>query len=304
MERYFQEIRGVVGTTVGYAQSLIEAPRYDQVCSGEADAAETVRVRFDPAQVSLRTLTLLFLDVIDPYSSDRQGNDTGRQYRTGLFFTDERQHDVFATALEDLGRLDPRRPIVAVEALRNFYTAESTHQNYLANNPHGYCHIPLKAISAVAARQKYIERIWNLTPEQFAVTQTGSTERPFDNRYDGEFEPGIYVDIVSGEPLFLSTDKFDSGCGWPSFSTPMKAESVTEHRDQTLPGRPRIEIRSAGTGIHLGHVFDDGPADRGGLRYCMNSASLRFIRRADMHRQGYDEYIPLLDAALDQASKG
>ena len=295
LERYFQNVDGVTDTTVGYAQSTVENPTYEQVCAGETDAAETVRVTFDPERVSLRTLSLLFLEVIDPFSVDRQGEDSGRQYRTGMFFTSEVQQSTYIAAIEQLIDRQPQRPAVLIEPLRNFYPAEAHHQDYLVNNPGGYCHIPLAAIANVKRRQKYVEKIWDLTLEQFAVTQNAATERPFVNEYDHTFEPGIYVDIVSGEPLFSSRDKFDSGCGWPAFSKPIEASSLTEHADDRVPGRPRIEIRTADTQIHLGHVFEDGPADRGGLRYCMNSASLRFVPRSRMEAEGYGKWIPVVD---------
>lgn len=134
-----------------------------------------------------------------------------------------------------------------VEPLRNFYPAEAHHQDYLIANPGGFCHIPLAAIANVKRRQKYVEKIWDLTLEQFAVTQCAATERPFVNAYDEEFEPGIYVDVVSGEPLFSSRDKFDSGCGWPAFSKPIADELLTEHADHRIPGRDRIEVRTADT---------------------------------------------------------
>ncbi|TPF85970.1 peptide methionine sulfoxide reductase [Bifidobacterium sp. UTCIF-37] len=295
LERYFQNVDGVVDTTVGYAQSTVANPTYEQVCSGATDAAETVQVTFDPSRVILRTLSLLFLEVIDPFSVDRQGNDTGRQYRTGMFFASEEQKHVYIAAIEQLIDRQPQRPAVLIEELRNFYPAEANHQDYLIHNPGGYCHIPLAAIANVRRRQKYVDRIWDLTLEQFAVTQNAATERPFVNEYDHTFEPGIYVDIVSGEPLFSSRDKFDSGCGWPAFSRPLRADLVTEHEDDRVPGRPRIEIRTADTQIHLGHVFEDGPADRGGLRYCMNSASLRFVPRSRMAEEGYADWIPAVD---------
>ncbi|WP_239512705.1 peptide-methionine (R)-S-oxide reductase MsrB [Bifidobacterium avesanii] len=350
MERYFQAVDGVTGTTVGYAQSKVENPTYEQVCSGETDAAETVKVEFDPARVSLRTLSLLFLEAIDPFSVDAQGPDHGRQYRTGMFYiegdagndadatgdaagsaaagmteagaeasapagladdglagdglaarsiaahaTGNEQRDVYVAALEQLIDRDPRRPAVLVEPLRNFYPAEEHHQDYLEKNPGGYCHIPMAKIANVRNRQKYVERIWDLTLEQFAVTQRAATERPFTNAYDRTFEPGVYVDVVSGEPLFLSTDKFDSGCGWPAFSKPISADLLTEHEDDRVPGRPRIEVRTADTQIHLGHVFADGPADRGGLRYCMNSAALRFVPKSRMAEEGYGDLIPRLE---------
>lgn len=228
------------------------------MCAGGTDAAETVQVTFDPARVSLRTLALLFLEVIDPFSVDQQGEDRGRQYRTGMFYTDETQRAVYVAALEQLVDRQPQRPAVLVEPLRNFYPAEAHHQDYLINNPGGYCHVPIAAIANVKRRQKYVERIWDLTLEQFAVTQNAATERPFVNEYDEEFEPGIYVDIVSGEPLFSSRDKFDSGCGWPAFSRPIKGDLLTEHEDHRIPGRDRIEVRTSDTQIHLGHVFPTG----------------------------------------------
>lgn len=297
LERYFQNVSGVISTQVGYAQSKVENPSYEEVCNGTTDAAETVAVAFDSSQVTLRTLTLLFLDVINPYSVNQQGNDVGRQYRSGMYFTDAEQEATYRKAWDQLGQRDGRTPAVSVEGLRNFYDAETYHQDYLVKNPTGYCHIPIRAIAKVAERQQYIERIWDLTPEQYAVTQEAATERPYTNEYDQVFEPGIYVDIVSGKPLFLSTDKFDAGCGWPSFSKPIAQELLTEHRDTTLPGRPRIEIRTADSQIHLGHVFDDGPSGLGGLRYCMNSASLRFVPKDAMESEGYAEYLPLLDNA-------
>lgn len=297
VERYFQGVDGVTGTQVGYAQSHKANPTYEEVCSGTTDAAETVRVTYDPARVTLRTLTLLFLDVIDPFSVDRQGNDTGRQYRSAMFYLNEVQKAVYEKALQQLVTREGRESAVIVEPLHNFYPAETYHQDYLDKNPGGYCHIPVQKLMNVGKRQRYIERVWDLDPEQYAVTQEAATERPFTNKYDQNFEPGIYVDIVSGEPLFLSTDKFDAGCGWPAFSKPIDASALTEHRDIKLPGRPRIEIRTADSQIHLGHVFDDGPRDRGGLRYCMNSASLRFVPRDQMEAQGYGKYVKMLDDA-------
>ena len=298
MERYFQGVNGVLDTTVGYAQSTIAAPSYELVCTGTTDAAETVQVTFDPEQVSLRTLTLLFLDVIDPFTLNQQGHDVGRQYRSGLFSLSEEQAEVYRTALRELGQREGRAPAVVVEPLRNFYPAETDHQDYLNKNPSGYCHVPFAKIANVAKRQRIIERIWALTPEQYAVTQEAATEHPFANAYDQEFAPGIYVDVVSGEPLFLSTDKFDAGCGWPSFAKPIDPTLLTEHRDTSIPGRPRMEIRTADTQIHLGHVFDDGPQNRGGLRYCMNSASLRFVPRDQMEQEGYGKYLPQVHVSV------
>ncbi|WP_236630902.1 peptide-methionine (R)-S-oxide reductase MsrB [Bifidobacterium aemilianum] len=295
LERYMQGMDGVLDTQVGYAQSKLARPSYEQVCSGETDAAETVKVTFDPERLSLRSLALLFLDVIDPFSLNQQGNDVGRQYRSGMFFTDGPQEACYRQAVKELAGLTRREPVVAVEALENFYPAEDDHQDYLNKNPGGYCHISLPKILNVGKRQQVIERVWQLTPEQYAVTQQAATERPFDNVYDQTFEPGIYVDIVSGTPLFRSTDKFDAGCGWPAFSKPIDPDLVKGYQDKSLPGRPRVEIRSAQSGIHLGHVFEDGPADLGGLRYCMNSASLRFVPKDRMEAEGYGDLLSSLD---------
>ncbi|WP_300765807.1 peptide-methionine (R)-S-oxide reductase MsrB [uncultured Bifidobacterium sp.] len=294
-EAYINRIDGVTTTTVGYAQSRVDSPSYEQVCSGSTDAVETVRVDFDPDRVSLRTLALLMVEAINPFSIDRQGNDVGRQYRSAMLFTNHDQQDVYVDVLTRVRVLSGREPAVVVEPLHDFFPAEDYHQDYLDKNPGGYCHIPAVALSQVRERQKWVEKAWALDPERFAVTQLAATEHPFTNVYDHEFSPGIYVDVLRGTPLFLSTSKYDSGCGWPAFTRPIDSSLLTEHRDTTLPGRPRIEVRAAASGIHLGHVFDDGPEDQGGLRYCMNSASLRFIPLEEMEQQGYADYIALLD---------
>ncbi|PID61017.1 MAG: peptide-methionine (R)-S-oxide reductase [Gammaproteobacteria bacterium] len=144
--------------------------------------------------------------------------------------------------------------------------------------------------------EKSPEALARLTPVQYHVTQESGTERPFTGEYDAHFEPGIYVDVVSGEPLFASSDKYDAGCGWPAFAKPIETSHVTEHRDTSL-GRERVEVRSLHGDSHLGHVFPDGPRDRGGLRYCINSASLRFVPKAAMEAEGYGEYIARIDGS-------
>jgi peptide-methionine (R)-S-oxide reductase len=138
------------------------------------------------------------------------------------------------------------------------------------------------------------EAISRLTREQFHVTQNSGTERPFTGEYNDMKAPGLYVDIVSGEPLFTSMDKFDSGCGWPSFTKPVEDTYVKELRDASL-GMVRVEVRSTHGDSHLGHVFPDGPTDRGGLRYCINSASLRFIPADSLEKEGYGEYASLFE---------
>ena len=181
--------------------------------------------------------------------------------------------------------------------MENFYPAELYHQEYLYKNPGGYCHIDPRLFEEVKSRKSIphdkTELKLRLSPLQWEVTQNGATERPFVNEYDHEFRPGIYVDITDGTPLFVSSSKYDSGCGWPAFTRPIDDTLITEHNDTSF-GRVRTEVRSSSSGSHLGHVFPDGPAEEGGLRYCINSASLKFIPLEEMDKEGYSEYIPLV----------
>lgn len=311
-ERFMQLIPGVIDTEVGYANSTVPNPSYHQVCSGTTGAAETVKVTFDADSVTLPFLLNLFYKTIDPTSLNRQGNDRGTQYRTGIYYTDPSEAPVIASSIEAL-QADYSRPVVVeVQPLQNFYPAEDYHQDYLEVNPGGYCHIN-PALFRMAREAKdpdapvYLKKASSysrpsdeelrrrLTPLQYEVTQNSATERPYLNEYNDEFRPGIYVDVVTGEPLFLSTHKFESGCGWPAFSRPISDELITELTD-TSHGMVRTEVRSAHGDSHLGHVFNDGPRESGGLRYCINSASLRFVPLADMEAEGYGNLIPLVKA--------
>lgn len=299
LEEYFRRISGVTATRAGYAQSKTDSPSYEEVCSGRPDAAETVEVSYDPSIVSLTTLTRLFYDIIDPFSVDRQGNDHGRQYRTGLYSNPA--NPSYASDMAVFHAVDAQvearhghKTAVEISPLKNFYPAEAYHQGYLEKNPGGYCHIDPMKIAQVSKRQKYIDRIYELDDLQYAVTQEAATEQPFANAYDETFEPGIYVDIVSGEPLFASDAKYDSGCGWPAFGRPISPGSLAERADYTVPGRERTEVLAVSSGIHLGHVFNDGPREFSGVRYCINSASLRFIPLSHMEEEGYGEYSALV----------
>lgn len=299
LEEYFRRISGVTATRAGYAQSKTDSPSYEEVCSGRPDAAETVEVSYDPSIVSLTTLTRLFYDIIDPFSVDRQGNDHGRQYRTGLYSNPA--NPSYASDMAVFHAVDAQvearhghKTAVDISPLKNFYPAEAYHQGYLEKNPGGYCHIDPMKIAQVSKRQKYIDRIYELDDLQYAVTQEAATEQPFANAYDETFEPGIYVDIVSGEPLFASDAKYDSGCGWPAFGRPISPGSLAERADYTVPGRERTEVLAVSSGIHLGHVFNDGPREFSGVRYCINSASLRFIPLSHMEEEGYGEYSALV----------
>lgn len=286
-EHFFKQINGVVATTAGYANSRVPDPSYKDVCTGTTMAAEAVEVRYDPSRVGLRTLIAMYFLTIDPLSVNRQGNDIGTQYRTGIYYTDERQRHVAEEAVKSLSDSLRQRVAVEVMPLLNFYPAEEYHQDYLEKTPGGYCHINPELF----ARARNIGR---LTPEQEAVTRHSATEPPFHNAYWDEDRDGIYVDVTTGEPLFLSTDKFNSGCGWPSFTRPISAKSLSEIPD-TSHGMTRTEVRSTIGDAHLGHLFNDGPRERGGLRYCINSAALRFIPLEEMEKEGYGSYISLLD---------
>lgn len=312
-ERFFSLVKGVTDTEAGYANSRVPSPSYREVCGGGTGAVETVRVVYDPEVVSLPFLIELYFKTIDPTSINRQGNDVGAQYRTGIYYTDAADRAVIEKTV-DRERKQYTRPIVVeTEPLENFYPAEDYHQQYLANNPGGYCHISpgLMRLAAEAVdpgsqsgkespgsnaqyrkpSDRELRRM--LTAEQYAVTQQGATERPYTNEYDKEFRAGIYVDITTGQPLFVSSDKYDSGCGWPAFSRPISSDLLTEHID-TSHGMRRVEVRSAVGNAHLGHVFTDGPRSKGGLRYCINSASLRFIPKSEMAAEGYGDYLPLV----------
>lgn len=302
-EHFMKQIRGVEGTQVGYANGKIQNPTYQQVCNGNTGFAETVKVTYDPEEVKLGLLLDLYFKTIDPTSLNRQGNDRGTQYRTGIFYTDTTDLPVIENAVAELQKGFREPVVVEVKPLTNFYPAEGYHQDYLDKNPGGYCHIN-PALFELARKANPQSKVYSrpddatlkarLTAEQYAVTQKNATEPPFQNEYWDEHREGIYVDITTGEPLFISADKFDSGCGWPSFSRPITKGLIEEKMD-TSHGMTRMEVRSKTGNAHLGHVFTDGPRDKGGLRYCINSASLRFIPKDQMKAEGYGDYLPLLE---------
>jgi len=308
-EQYMESIEGVISTRVGYALGkkegreikLPQSVTYEQVCRGVGHA-ETVEVVFDPDKISLIQILKEYAYTVDPTSMGRQGMDIGIQYRTGIYYTSQTQEPIIAAFLKELQQ-DYDHPVVVENLpLLQFIEAEDYHQKYLTKNPGGYCHINYEKI----AKQK--QRIINqndypkpekavlkekLTPLQFAVTQENETEPPFFNEYWETKEEGIYVDITTGEPLFTSKDKFQSSCGWPAFAKPLDPNTVLEYDDITH-NMIRTEVRSRSGNAHLGHVFNDGPKELGGLRYCINSAALRFIAKKDMEQEGYGEFLPFL----------
>lgn len=291
----FSLVPGVSETIAGYANSIVPHPTYEQVCTGKTHAVEAVKVVYDDSRVGLTDLLTLYFKSIDPLSVNRQGGDSGTQYRTGIYFTDQADSTVVSTCLATLQRRYKEPIVIEYGSLINFFPAEEYHQDYLFKNPGGYCHVNPELFAQ--ARQLHSrnegkeELRKRLTPLQWEVTQNAATEQPFTNEYDNEFRKGIYVDIVDGTPLFISSDKFNSGCGWPAFSRPIDDALLSEHID-TSYGRVRTEVRSTKSGSHLGHVFNDGPAELGGQRYCINSAALRFIPLEDMEKEGYASLIP------------
>lgn len=298
LEEFFSRISGVLQTSVGYANGQVETTNYQLI--KETDHAETVQVIYDEKAVSLREILLYYFRVIDPLSVNQQGNDRGRQYRTGIYYLEEADLPTINTVVREQELLIGRKIAVEVEKLRHYILAEDYHQDYLKKNPGGYCHIDVrdaeKPLIDAANYEKPSQAVLreNLSEESYRVTQEAATEAPFTNAYDQTFEEGIYVDITTGEPLFFAKDKFASGCGWPSFSRPISKELIHYYQDLSH-GMERIEVRSRSGNAHLGHVFTDGPQELGGLRYCINSASLRFIAKDEMEEAGYGYLLPYLN---------
>lgn len=285
LEQYLKGIKGVESTEVGYANGTTSQPTYEEVCSGRTGHAETVKVSYRPKEISLSFLLDLFFQAIDPTTKDRQGLDRGRQYRSGIYYVEAADEAIIRQAVQRAQAQYSQEVVTEVLSLDNYWPAEQYHQNYLEKNPGGYCHIHpetiAKAAAAVVDPTKYerpndAEIKARLTELQYAVAMKNHTEPPFNNAYNDHFEPGIYVDVVTGEPLFSSEDKFSCSCGWPSFAKPIDPNVIVEVPDHSH-GMRRIEVRSRVGNIHLGHVFNDGPREKGGLRYCINSAALRFI---------------------------
>ena len=303
LEKLMQSIPSVTDAVSGYANGTGEEDaNYQTVVKGQTGFRETVKVTYDPEQVSLDALLLAYFYVIDPTVENRQGNDVGSQYQTGVYYEDDASREI----VERVAALERRRRekfVVEIGPLVNFFPAEEYHQDYLDKNPNGYCHIPRAEIelfsrlridpgdyqkpAAEAIRDK-------LTDEQYRVTQENATESPFQNEFWNQFEKGIYVDIVTGEPLFSSTDKFESSCGWPAFSKPIEEPAVVELPDDSH-GMHRTEVRSRAGDSHLGHVFTGDRESPNGVRYCINSAALRFIPYARLEAEDYGYLLSIFE---------
>ena len=284
VEAFISRLKGVNQTEVGYANGRDLAPTYEKVCSGKTGHAETVKVTYNPEIITLQEILENFFRIIDPYARNRQGPDIGTQYRTGIYWQEDSQKEIVLNFLKEKQRETPKRIVTEARAIGNFYPAEAYHQKYLERNPHGYCHVDLNLIDD--------EEFEHLTKEEYEITQLAMTEAPYSGKYDDFFEDGVYVDVVDGEILFSSEDKFDSGCGWPAFSKAINDDAVTQNRDFSH-GTTRIEVRSAKANSHLGHLFHDGPG--GSKRYCINSAALKFIPKDEV-----EDYLKKLNRNKSQ----
>jgi peptide methionine sulfoxide reductase msrA/msrB len=298
MVQPFEEQPGIHDVTSGYTGGHTENPTYEEVCSESTGHYEAVQITFDPHIFPYERLVDTYWRQIDPTDLGGQFHDRGHSYRTAIFYHNEHQKQAAEASKKELAESDRFAKPIVTEILPSsaFFPAEQYHQDYHRKNPFHY-----KLYRKGSGRDDFIKKHWSakpdpeelrkrLTREQYRVTQENGTEPPFNNDFWDHEEEGIYVDIVSGEPLFSSTDKYDAGCGWPSFTKPIEGQRIEENID-TSHNMVRTEVRSKEADSHLGHLFEDGPKARGGLRYCINSAALRFIPKHKLEEEGYGKYL-------------
>ncbi|MED4063869.1 peptide-methionine (S)-S-oxide reductase MsrA [Priestia megaterium] len=302
MVKPFEEQPGIIKVVSGYTGGHKENPTYKEVCSETTGHYEAVQITFDPEVFPYEKLLELYWPQIDPTDAGGQFADRGDSYRTAIFYHNEHQKTLAEESKQQLEASGRFSEPIATQILpaKPFYEAEEYHQGYYKKNKFRYA-----MYRRGSGRDRFIKENWKdfghdeqlkttLTPIQYEVTQNDATEPPFRNEFWDHTEDGIYVDIVSGEPLFSSTDKYDAGCGWPSFTKAINKDEVKENMDVSH-NMVRTEVRSKTANSHLGHLFDDGPQDAGGLRYCINSAALRFVPKEDLEKEGYGEYAVLFN---------
>ncbi|CEN97451.1 peptide methionine sulfoxide reductase MsrA/MsrB [[Clostridium] sordellii] len=303
MFKPFSNYDGVEKIIAGYTGGIAENPTYEEVCSESTGHLEAIQIVYDDTLVRYEDLLDIFWKQIDPTDEGGQFNDRGNRYKTAIFYHDENQKKLAIESKEALEKSNLFEDPIMTEILpaEKFYIAEEYHQDYYKKEPIHY-----ELYFRGSGRYDFIKNNWDknninrdklkesLSPIQFEVTQNDQTEPPFKNEYWDNKDEGIYVDIVSGDVLFTSRDKFDSGCGWPSFTKPV-SEKVLREKSDFSHGMYRTEVRSTKANSHLGHVFDDGPKESGGLRYCINSAALKFIPKDKMKEMGYENYLNLLN---------
>jgi peptide methionine sulfoxide reductase msrA/msrB len=326
VESDLEKLPGVIEAVSGYADGSTENPTYNNYISG--GHREVVEVAFNPSVVSFEEILINVLKHTDPTDDDGSFGDRGDYYSTAFYYDTDAEKQIIERLIDEVDEKGPYDAALAIDVLKRpaFWAAEDYHQDYYKG---ALSKLKYKYYRNASGRDTFIEKYWgndtnatfswrtkvgvqsaaswinftkpsdaelkeSLTDIQYKVTQKNGTERSFSNTYWDNKELGIYVDIVSGEPLFSSTHKFDSGTGWPSFTRPIDFNYVTEHDDYLLLQK-RTEVRSKIADSHLGHIFNDAPAELGGIRYCMNSASLRFVAKADMENEGYGEFLSLFN---------